>query len=226
MNTLLRFIEATGLNSQTIESLPASEVDHLLSMVFFFFLWTYAGKMVNTSQQHFPVFSAIYSDTYLRRNIHSTCSRIMSLKNREEFSCEAQVTSPRARQKKQAASRSGDRRKRRRCFFEAGEFGDSNPVALQRTVWWFLSLHFGFRARDESDEDDWLNAATLNLKLNTIFHSNLFLIQSLWCASKFSAWDRRNPFVSFKNKPQLLRFSSNSATNRSWSLSYNQHDYM
>ena len=24
---------------------------------------------------------------------------------------------------------------------EAGEFGDSNPVALQRAVWWFLSLH-------------------------------------------------------------------------------------
>ena len=36
------------------------------------------------------------------------------------------------------------------ALFKAGEFGDSNPVALQRTVWWFLSLHFGFRARDES----------------------------------------------------------------------------
>ena len=40
------------------------------------------------------------------------------------------------------------------ALFEAGEFGDSNPVALQRTVCWCLSLHFGFRARDESDEDD------------------------------------------------------------------------
>ena len=40
------------------------------------------------------------------------------------------------------------------ALFEAGEFGQSNPVALQRTVWWFLSLHLGFRARDESDEDD------------------------------------------------------------------------
>ena len=37
------------------------------------------------------------------------------------------------------------------ALFEAGEFGDSNPVALQRTVWWFLSLHLGFRARDKSD---------------------------------------------------------------------------
>ena len=35
-------------------------------------------------------------------------------------------------------------------LWQAREFGDSNPVALQRTVWWFLSLHFGFRARDES----------------------------------------------------------------------------
>ena len=35
MNTLLRFIEANGLNSHTIESLPVSELDHLLSMFFF-----------------------------------------------------------------------------------------------------------------------------------------------------------------------------------------------
>ena len=38
MNTLLRFIEANGLNSQTIESLPASKLDHLLSISFFFFM--------------------------------------------------------------------------------------------------------------------------------------------------------------------------------------------
>ena len=59
------------------------------------------------------------------------------------------------------------------ALFEAGEFGDSNPVALQRTVWWFLSLHFGFRARGESDEDDWLNAATFKVEYD--FHSNLDL---------------------------------------------------
>ena len=28
-------------------------------------------------------------------------------------------------------------------------------VALQRTVWWFLSLHFGFRAIDESRKLRW-----------------------------------------------------------------------
>ena len=44
---------------------------------------------------------------------------------------------------------------KRMPFFEAREFGDSNPVALQRTVWWFLSLNFGFRARDESRKLRW-----------------------------------------------------------------------
>ncbi|KAK2557412.1 hypothetical protein P5673_020529 [Acropora cervicornis] len=41
------------------------------------------------------------------------------------------------------------------ALFEIGEFGDSNPVSLQRTVWWLLSLHFGFRARDESRKLRW-----------------------------------------------------------------------
>lgn len=39
--------------------------------------------------------------------------------------------------------------------FRLGEFGASNPEALQRTVWWLLSLHFGFRARDESRRLKW-----------------------------------------------------------------------
>ena len=40
-------------------------------------------------------------------------------------------------------------------LFRLGEFGDSNPEALQRTVWWLLSLHFGLRARDESRRLKW-----------------------------------------------------------------------
>ena len=36
-----------------------------------------------------------------------------------------------------------------------GEFGLQDPVALQRTLWWFLSMHFGFRARDESRKLRW-----------------------------------------------------------------------
>ena len=35
-------------------------------------------------------------------------------------------------------------------LFESGAFGCHNLEALQRTLWRFFSLHFGFRARDES----------------------------------------------------------------------------
>ncbi|CAB3979080.1 zinc finger MYM-type 2-like [Paramuricea clavata] len=40
-------------------------------------------------------------------------------------------------------------------FFELGLFGKHDPEVLQRTVWWVLSLHFGFRARDESRKLKW-----------------------------------------------------------------------
>ncbi|KAL9988017.1 hypothetical protein ACROYT_G002414 [Oculina patagonica] len=40
-------------------------------------------------------------------------------------------------------------------LFESGQFGDHDPLVLQRTLWWFLSLHFGFRARDESRKLYW-----------------------------------------------------------------------
>jgi len=40
-------------------------------------------------------------------------------------------------------------------LFESGEFGCHNPEALQRTLWWYFSLHFGFRARDESRKLCW-----------------------------------------------------------------------
>ena len=109
--------------------------------------------MVNTSQQHFPVFSAIYSDTYLRRNIHSTYSRIMSLRRVLAAKHKSLVHEHDRRNKLQAAQ-AIDENEEDALLRQAREFGDSNPVALQRTVWWFLSLHFGFRARDESDEDD------------------------------------------------------------------------
>ena len=60
MNTLLRYMEANGMKNEKIESFPASKLDHLLSK----FFWTHGRKMEkSTSQQKFPVFSAVYSDT-------------------------------------------------------------------------------------------------------------------------------------------------------------------
>ena len=56
MKTLLRYIEANGRKNEKIESLPASELDHLLSK----FVWTHGGKTEkNKSQRQFPVFSPV-----------------------------------------------------------------------------------------------------------------------------------------------------------------------
>ena len=99
----------------------------------------------------------------------------MSLKIEKSSSCEAQVTTSRAQNELQAARAIDEHEED--ALFEAGEFGDSNPVALQRTMWWFLSLHLGFQARDESEEGNCLNAASF--KVENGFHSNLFLIRTL-----------------------------------------------
>ena len=40
-------------------------------------------------------------------------------------------------------------------LFESGEFGDKDQLTLQRTLWWYLSMNFGFRARDESRKLCW-----------------------------------------------------------------------
>ena len=40
-------------------------------------------------------------------------------------------------------------------LFENGLFGVQDPKSLQRALWWFLSIHFGWRARDESRKLCW-----------------------------------------------------------------------
>lgn len=40
-------------------------------------------------------------------------------------------------------------------LFQSGQLGENDPEILQRTVWWVLSLYFGFRARDESRRLQW-----------------------------------------------------------------------
>ena len=40
-------------------------------------------------------------------------------------------------------------------LFATGQFGVQDPKPLQRALWWFLSLHFGWRASDESRKLCW-----------------------------------------------------------------------
>ena len=121
------------------------------------FFLSHARKMEkSTSQQQFPVFSAVYTDTYVRGNIHLTYSRTMSSKNPEKSlqRSESHLFRSTAKETNRKLLRLSTKTKRM-PFLQAGEFADSNPVALQRTVWWFLSLHFGFQAGDESRKLRW-----------------------------------------------------------------------
>ena len=48
------------------------------------------------------------------------------------------------------------------ALFENGRFGVQDPKSLQRALWWFLSLHFGWRARDESRKLCWGDVGLAN----------------------------------------------------------------
>ena len=149
MNTFLRYMEANSMKNGKIESLPAPELDHLLSK-----FCLNARKKNGEEYEPAKVSSFQRSiQRYLSEKKYPfnlfNYSRTMSSKNPEKSlqRSESHLFTSTAKGNKPQAAQAIDEDE---ALFEAGEFGDSNPVALQRTVWWFLSLHFGFRARDES----------------------------------------------------------------------------
>ena len=40
-------------------------------------------------------------------------------------------------------------------LFESKAFRTEDPVVLQRTMWYFVSLHFGYRGREQASEQKW-----------------------------------------------------------------------
>ena len=154
MNTLLRYMEANGMKNEKIESLPASELDHLLSK---FFL----NARKKNGEEYEPATVSSFQRT-IQRYLSGKKYPFNILKDNNEFEKSRKVLAAKRKSlvhehgkgnKPQAAQAIDEDEED--ALFEAGEFGDSNPVALQRTVWWFLSLHFGFRARDESRKLRW-----------------------------------------------------------------------
>ena len=65
-------------------------------------------------------------------------------------------------------------------------------------MWWFLSLHLGFRARDESDQDD-----AASFKVEYDFHSNLFLIRTLCEVVNFLGSTK--PFCEFQTQTVVVK---------------------
>ena len=108
-----------------------------------------------TSLTRYRVSSEASRGSFPMGNLHSifSCKRY--------FRCHAKVLAAKQKSLVQKAGK-GNRPNATRSLtdeedklFKSGQFNVSSPEALQRAMWWFLSLHFGFRARDESCKLCW-----------------------------------------------------------------------
>ena len=153
MNTLSRYMETIGMSGKTVESLPAPELDHLLCKFFM-------NIQKKNGEEYEPDTISGFQRS-IQRYLSEKGSSVNILKDKD-FAKSRKVLSAKRKSlvhehgkgnKPQAATALEDDEED--ALFKKGEFGDHNPVSLQRTVWWLLSLHFGFRARDESRKLRW-----------------------------------------------------------------------
>ena len=80
------------------------------------------------------------------------------------------------------------------ALFKAGEFGDSNPIALQRTVWWFLFLNT-WVSEPEMRAMRTIDLMLLLLKLNMIFTATFS--SSVLCDALVNFLGSTKPFWEF-----------------------------
>ena len=152
MNTVARYMKDIGKNEK-VENLPAAELDHPLCKFFM--------NIRKKNGQEYEPDSISGFQRSIQRYLSEKGSPVNILKDKD-FEKSRKVLAAKRKSlihehgkgnKPQAAMALEDEEED--ALFEIGEFGDSNPVSLQRTVWWLLPLHFGFRARDESRKLRW-----------------------------------------------------------------------
>ena len=98
-----------------------------------------------TRQQQFPIFF-----TSSPKKFSFDKLRTISLKIEKKTSIEAQSEG-----EVKATWAIDERESKKDVLSEARDFGDSNPVALERTVWWMLSPHIGTQSRNKSRNLRW-----------------------------------------------------------------------
>ena len=146
------FLGSINKRNVQILDLPPEELDHLLGK-FFKDVRKVSGDEYEPSTL-----------TGLQRSIQTFLSDSgskMNILKDDEFAFSRKVLE--AKRKNLVVQGKGNRPNATRSLtkeeedklFQSGAFGAENPVALQRTIWWILSLHFGFRARDESRKLCW-----------------------------------------------------------------------
>lgn len=151
IKTFERYLTSIRKN-KVIESLPASELDHLLCKFFI------NARRVNNEEYEPDSLSGIQRS--IQRFLVDQKSQSNILKD-VEFSKSRQVLAAKRKElvnkgkgnKPNAAMSLTDEEENK--LFDSGQFGEDSPETLQRALWWFLAMHFGFRARDESRKMKW-----------------------------------------------------------------------
>ena len=134
-----------------IEALPVEELNTYLA---YFFMTVH-----KQNGDEYEPSSLSSMQRSIQRHLDDQMSNINILKN-DEFK---QSRSALMAKRRQLVSKGkGNRPYATRALTESEEdklfqgfFGNQDPRALQRAMWWFLSLHFGFRARDENRKLCW-----------------------------------------------------------------------
>mgnify|MGYP000129169507 CR=1 FL=1 len=151
LNAWKKFCESQK-ESRAIENIPANELDLLLSKFFI------SVRKQNGTEYEPGTLSGFQRS--FQRYLHEKGSLINILRD-NEFSKSREVLA--AKRKNLVRQGKGNCPNATRelteaeedALFENGQFGVHDPKSLQRALWWFLSLHFGWRARDESRKLCW-----------------------------------------------------------------------
>ena len=152
MNVWRRYLDSIN-EKREVENIPSDELNVLMCRFFM--------SVKKKDGSHYEPVSFTSFHRSLQRFLNDKGSPLNLLKD-QQFKKSREVLSARKKQFV-VENAKGNRPQAARELtaeeedelFRLGEFGDSNPEALQRTVWWLLSLHFGFRARDESRRLKW-----------------------------------------------------------------------
>ena len=158
MKCFYRFLDEINKTNVRSLDLPPEELDHLLGK-FFKDVRKINGKEYEPSTL-----------TGLQRSIQrflSDSGSKMNIMKDDEFAFSRKVLE--AKRKNFVVQGKGNRPNATRSLteeeeeeeklFQSDAFGTENPIALQRTMWWILSLRFGFRARDESRKLCWVDGS-------------------------------------------------------------------
>lgn len=153
LNTFQRYLASIDKGNVQLLYLPAGELDHLLAKFF------KDVRKINGEEYEPDTLSGFQRSIQRFLSDGKYPSNILVDK---EFEKSRQVLAAKRKNLVQKAGKGNKPNATRSLtdeeedkLFRSGQFGSSSPEALQRTMWWFLSLHYGFRARDESRKLCW-----------------------------------------------------------------------